>query len=130
LAALGPVLLAAGRFAPALAPATAALGRFGDGFRSPTVAASSFSGAMGTLGGTVSKAVGGLGRAFSGLFGILRANPFVAIIGAVAAVGVAIGTFLTQTETGRALLQRFFDAVKPIGDVLLELAGTVGDAVG
>lgn len=49
--------------------------------------------------------------AVSGFFAVLAANPFMAIVAAITAVVMAIVTWLTQTEEGRAAWKRFTDAV-------------------
>lgn len=49
--------------------------------------------------------------AVSGFFAVLAANPFMAIVAAIAAVVMAIVTWLTQTEEGRAAWNKFTDAV-------------------
>lgn len=49
--------------------------------------------------------------AVSGFFAVLAANPFMAIVAAITAVVMAIVTWLTQTEEGRAAWKKFTDAV-------------------
>lgn len=67
------------------------------------------------------------GKGFGSLFGVIKANPVIAI---VAAIVTALAIFFTQTETGRALLQNIMGTLSStfanIYAVVKPILGTIG----
>lgn len=68
-------------------------------------------------------------KAFSGLFTFLAANPFVAIIAAIALVVAGLTWFFTQTKTGRAMWAGFVSWLKGLWQGLVQVASTVWNAI-
>lgn len=68
-------------------------------------------------------------KAFSGLFAFLSANPFVAIIAAIALVVAGLTWFFTQTKTGRAMWAGFVSWLKGLWQGLVQVASTVWNAI-
>ena len=66
---------------------------------------------------------------FSRLFAFLAANPFVAIIAAIALVVAGLTWFFTQTKTGRAMWASFVSWLKGLWQGLVQVATTVWNAI-
>ena len=66
---------------------------------------------------------------FSALFSFLAANPFVAIIAAIALVVAGLTWFFTQTKTGRAMWAGFVSWLKGLWQGLVQVATTVWNAI-
>ena len=64
------------------------------------------------------------------LWGILMANPIVAVIAAITAVVAALVLFFTKTKIGRKLWGEFVDWLQQAWNNIKEVATTIWDAVG
>ncbi len=67
--------------------------------------------------------------AFQALWGVLAANPIIAIIAAIAAVVAALVVFFTKTKTGRQLWANFVNFLKTVWNGLVQIATTVWNAI-
>lgn len=77
----------------------------------------------------IMKAVSLVQKGLSVFFSFLAANPFVAIIGAIALVVAGLVLFFTQTKTGRAMWGSFVNWLKGIWQGLVQVATTVWNAI-
>lgn len=135
LAALSPVISALGFLSPVLAPLAAGFMAVSAGLRAfafiQTLAPafSLFGSILSTLGSILSSvvmvAVRGLITAFTALWGVMMANPIIAIIAAVVAIGVALWAFFTKTETGRQMWANFVNFLKNAWQSLVAAAQAV-----
>lgn len=136
--AAGPLLIIIGKIMQAVAPVTAAFGVLSAGLRGYSAAASGVAGASAKVAAATSAqrtaVVAGAGAqslmsvattrlkgAFTGLFTVMKANPLITIVTILAVLGAALAAFFTQTETGRALWDKFMVAMEPVGELLTQL---------
>ena len=75
-------------------------------------------------------AVRGAGGAFTTLAIAAKGNPLVFIASAVAAVVAGLVLFIRNTEAGRALWEKFTQAMQPVTAVLGEIGAKVADVFG
>lgn len=109
--------------------AIAALAVFGGPIGSVVSAIGGVVNAVGGIGPIVNvakTALSGLGTGFSSLFSLIAANPVVAIIGAIVA---ALTWFFTQTDTGRAMLQSFFDWLPGAWQSVVDFFTSIGQGI-
>ena len=67
--------------------------------------------------------------ALGSFLGVLKANPLMAVVGALALAGAALVTFFTQTETGRQMWQQLMQAIQPALNTILPLIGQLGEKI-
>lgn len=84
--------------------------------RGATVAQTAFNTAAANIAGNLSKA-----------FGLMKANPFTSLVGAIGIVAGALAYFFTQTETGRAAWESLMQAIQPALNTILPLIGQLGE---
>lgn len=84
--------------------------------RAATVAQTAFNAAAANIAGNLSKA-----------FGLMKANPFTSLVGAIGIVAGALAYFFTQTETGRAAWESLMQAIQPALNTILPLIGQLGE---
>ena len=65
--------------------------------------------------------------ALGSFLGVLKANPLMAVVGALALAGAALVTFFTQTETGRQMWQQLMQAIEPALNTIMPLIGQLGE---
>ena len=84
--------------------------------RAAAAAQTAFNTAAANIAGNLSKA-----------FGLLKANPFTSLVGAIGIVAGALAYFFTQTETGRAAWESLMQAIQPALNAILPLIGQLGE---
>ena len=84
--------------------------------RAAATAQTAFNTAAANIAGNLSKA-----------FGLMKANPFTALVGAIGIVAGALVYFLTQPETGRAAWESLMQAIQPALNTILPLIGQLGE---
>lgn len=84
--------------------------------RAATAAQTAFNTAAANIAGNLSKA-----------FGLMKANPFASLVGAIGIVAGALAYFFTQTETGRAAWESLMQAIQPALNTILPLIGQLGE---
>lgn len=84
--------------------------------RAAATAQTAFNTAAANIAGNLSKA-----------FGLMKANPFTALVGAIGIVAGALVYFFTQTETGRAAWESLMQAIQPALNTILPLIGQLGE---
>ena len=84
--------------------------------RAASAAQTAFNTAAANIAGNLSKA-----------FGLMKANPFTALVGAIGIVAGALVYFFTQTETGRAAWESLMQAIQPALNTILPLIGQLGE---
>lgn len=60
-------------------------------------------------------------------FGLMKANPFTSLVGAIGIVAGALVYFFTQTETGRQMWQQLMQAIQPALNTILPLLAQLGE---
>lgn len=84
--------------------------------RAAAGAQTAFNTAAANIAGNLSKA-----------FGLMKANPFTSLVGAIGIVAGALAYFFTQTETGRAAWESLMQAIQPALNTILPLIGQLGE---
>ena len=84
--------------------------------RAAAAAQTVFNTAAANIAGNLSKA-----------FGLMKANPFTSLVGAIGIVAGALVYFFTQTETGRAAWESLMQAIQPALNTILPLIGQLGE---
>ena len=84
--------------------------------RAAAAAQTAFNTAAANIAGNLSKA-----------FGLMKANPFTSLVGAIGIVAGALVYFFTQTETGRAAWESLMQAIQPALTTILPLIGQLGE---
>ena len=84
--------------------------------RAAAAAQTAFNTAAANIAGNLSKA-----------FGLMKANPFTSLVGAIGIVAGALVYFFTQTETGRQMWQQLMQAIEPALNTILPLIGQLGE---
>lgn len=84
--------------------------------RAAATAQTAFNTAAANIAGNLSKA-----------FGLMKANPFTSLVGAIGIVAGALAYFFTQTETGRAAWESLMQAIQPALNTILPLIGQLGE---
>lgn len=84
--------------------------------RAAAGAQTAFNTAAANIAGNLSKA-----------FGLMKANPFTSLVGAIGIVAGALVYFFTQTETGRAAWESLMQAIQPALNTILPLIGQLGE---
>lgn len=84
--------------------------------RAAAAAQTAFNTAAANIAGNLSKA-----------FGLMKANPFTSLVGAIGIVAGALAYFFTQTETGRAAWESLMQAIQPALNTILPLIGQLGE---
>lgn len=84
--------------------------------RAAAAAQTAFNTATANIAGNLSKA-----------FGLMKANPFTSLVGAIGIVAGALVYFFTQTETGRAAWESLMQAIQPALNTILPLIGQLGE---
>lgn len=84
--------------------------------RAAATAQTAFNTAAANIAGNLSKA-----------FGLMKANPFTSLVGAIGIVAGALAYFLGQTETGRAAWESLMQAIQPALNTILPLLGQLGE---
>lgn len=84
--------------------------------RAAAAAQTAFNTAAANIAGNLSKA-----------FGLMKANPFTSLVGAIGIVAGALVYFFTQTETGRAAWESLMQAIQPALNTILPLLGQLGE---
>lgn len=84
--------------------------------RAAAAAQTAFNTAAANIAGNLSKA-----------FGLMKANPFASLVGAIGIVAGALVYFFTQTETGRAAWESLMQAIQPALNTILPLIGQLGE---
>lgn len=87
------------------------------------VAVRAAAGAQTAFNTAAAKIAGNLSKAF----GLMKANPFTSLVGAIGIVAGALVYFFTQTETGRQMWQQLMQAIEPALNTILPLIGQLGE---